>query len=294
MFEVLDSYNKYNDEIRKGRCRNNRIQLGLPAPTTKAPSQIQGYGLYSRTTIPKEEFIGEYTGEVISRSEGNRRGAMYHVLGQEYLFIINKAQEIDASNNGNKMRFMNNSQRDEHINVEPKMLWCSGVVRVGLFAKRQIEAGEELLYNYNYPDSKVQYFWEPGERPANTRAVLPLSHERIARTIAAPNAIAAFVDAVDEDSGSPSPIITRKRKRKRVVDDSSELDIAGTSQPRIAGRGRSEVEPREYQRLRTLTIPTIKTTAGSPKMRWLKMFMTKRKVRMKPRSRSAVEQVLQR
>lgn len=240
VFEVLDSYNKYNDEIRKGRCRNNRIQLGLPAPTTKAPSQIQGYGLYSRAVIPKEEFIGEYTGEVISRSEGNRRGAMYHVLGQEYLFIINKAQEIDASNNGNKMRFMNNSQRDEHINVEPKMLWCSGVVRVGLFAKRQIEAGEELLYNYNYPDSKVQYFWEPGERPANTRAVLPLSHERIARTIAAPNAIAAFAVAVDEDSGSPSPVITRKRKRKRVVDDSSELDIAGTSQPRIAGRGRSE------------------------------------------------------
>lgn len=223
VFEVLDSYNKYNDDIRKGRCRNNRIQLGLPAPTTKAPSQIQGYGLYSRTDIPKEEFIGEYTGEVISKSEGNRRGAMYHVLGQEYLFIINKAQEIDASNNGNKMRFMNNSQREEHINVEPKMLWCSGVVRVGLFAKRHIKAGEELLYNYNYPQSKVQYFWEPGERPANTRAVVPLSHERIARTITATNAVGNIVNTMGGD-GSLSPVPSRNRKRKRMVDESPELD----------------------------------------------------------------------
>lgn len=227
--EVLDSYNKYNDNVRKGRCRNNRIQLGLPAPTTKAPSQIQGYGLYSRTDIPKEEFIGEYTGEVISKSEGNRRGAMYHVLGQEYLFIINKAQEIDASNNGNKMRFMNNSQREEHINVEPKMLWCSGVVRVGLFAKRHIKAGEELLYNYNYPESKVQYFWEPGERPANTRAVVPLSHERIARTITAAKLAGEIANARAVDSSS-SPVPPRNRKRKRVVDESSEVDDLPTTE----------------------------------------------------------------
>jgi len=229
VFEVLDSYNKYNDEIRKGRCRNNRIQLGLPAPTTKAPSQIQGYGLYSRTDIPKEEFLGEYTGEVISKSEGNRRGVMYHVLGQEYLFMINKAQEIDASNNGNKMRFMNNSQREEHINVEPKMLWCSGVVRVGLFAKRHIKAGEELLYNYNYPEEKVKDFWEPGERPANTRAVVPLSHEGIARTTTAPNLTREIARTRGVD-GSLSSVLPRSRKRKRVVGDSSDMDELPTAE----------------------------------------------------------------
>ena len=258
VYEVLDSYNKYNDEIRKGRCRNNRIQLGLPAPTTKAPSQIQGYGLYSRTAILREEFIGEYTGELISKSEGNRRGAMYHVLGQEYLFTINKAQEIDASNNGNKMRFMNNSQREEHINVEPKMLWCSGVVRVGLFAKRDIEAGEELLYNYNYPESKVQYFWEPGERPANTRAVVPLSHERTARTITAPSAVAAFADAMDNDSRSPSPIVARTRKRKRIVDDSSsELEVPKQT-TRVAGTARRVRSENGVSR-----VPEIEDSEGS-------------------------------
>ncbi|KIX00448.1 uncharacterized protein Z518_10587 [Rhinocladiella mackenziei CBS 650.93] len=223
VIDVLDSSNKYRDEVRKGRCKNNRIQLGLPAPTTKAPSQVQGYGLYSRAEIASGDFIGEYTGEVISISEGDRRGAMYHVLNQEYLFVINKGQEIDASNHGNKMRFMNNSQREEHINVEPKKLWCSGVVRVGLFAKRLVRAGEELLYNYNYPESVVKNFWEPGERPANARGLIPLTQERLARTTGA-NKLAEENGHDMHDDNGQSPSLTRRPKRKRPVGESPLLN----------------------------------------------------------------------
>ncbi|KAL2403009.1 Histone-lysine N-methyltransferase EZH2 [Exophiala dermatitidis] len=211
--DVLDSANKYNDEIRRGRCRNNRIQLGLPAPTSKAPSQVQGYGLYSRADIASGEFIGEYTGEIVSISEGDRRGAMYHVLNQEYLFVINKSQEIDASNNGNKMRFMNNSQREDNINVEPKKLLCSGVVRVGLFAKRSIKAGEELLYNYNYPEEVVRNFWEPGERPSGERRLIPVGPDHIARTTGTNKLADEMVNEAHEES-SQSPL-SRPPKRKR-------------------------------------------------------------------------------
>ena len=219
MVDVLDSLNKYRDDIRVGRCRNNRIQLGLPAATTKAPSQVQGYGLYSRAEIPSGDFIGEYTGEVISISEGDRRGAMYHVLNQEYLFVINKHQEIDASNHGNKMRFMNNSQRDENINVEPKKLWCSGVVRVGLFAKRYIQAGEEMLYNYNYPESVVKNFWEPGEKPAKARRMIPHApQERVAR-ITGDNKFAEEKSDGTQES-SQSPLVSRHPKRKRPLVES--------------------------------------------------------------------------
>ncbi|EXJ81319.1 hypothetical protein A1O3_07609 [Capronia epimyces CBS 606.96] len=216
--EVLDSANKYKDDVRRGRCRNNRIQLGLPAPTTKAPSQVQGYGLYSRADIASGEFIGEYTGEIVSISEGDRRGAMYHVLNQEYLFVINRGQEIDASNNGNKMRFMNNSQLEENINVEPKKLLCSGVVRVGLFAKRFVKAGEELLYNYNYPESVVKNFWEPGERPSSGRRLIPTGSERIARTTGANKLADENVNEMREES-SQSPL-PRHTKRKRAFEES--------------------------------------------------------------------------
>lgn len=242
--EVLDSANKYNDEIRRGRCRNNRIQLGLPAPTTKAPSQVQGYGLYSRADISSGDFIGEYTGEIVSISEGDRRGAMYHVLNQEYLFVINKGQEIDASNNGNKMRFMNNSQREENINVEPKKLLCSGVVRVGLFAKRFIRAGEELLYNYNYPESVVKNFWEPGERPSTARRLVASGSERIARTTGANKLAGENVNNEPKEESSQSPL-SRLPKRKRPVIESPlarhRFDRASTHSDEDSERSASNV-----------------------------------------------------
>ncbi len=217
--EVLDSVNKYTDEIRTGRCKNNRIQLALPAPTTKAPSQVQGYGLYSRAEILMGDYIGEYTGEIISRSEGNRRGTIYHLINQEYLFNLNQDQEIDASKIGNKMRFMNNSQREEYINVEAKSLFCSGVVRIGLFARRDIRAGAELLWKYGYSAELVKFFWEPGEKPTTDRALIPYSNERLARNTGK-NKLAGEIRRNPAGSGSPASAASRKQKRKRPLVES--------------------------------------------------------------------------
>lgn len=242
VFEVLDSSNKYKEEIRIGRCRNNRIQLGIPAPTTKAPSQIQGYGLYSRAPIASGEFIGEYVGEVLTQAEGNRRGAMYHVLNQEYLFLTNREQEVDASNNGNKMRFMNNSLLDANINVEPRKALCSGVVRVGLFARRAIKAGEELLYNYSYPEEVTRTFWEPGERPANARRQIPMSSHRIARTTGTNN---MADEAVSDQDGSLPPMPKKSKKRKRPLSEnrSPEPDVDVDTSVEEAEDGQSVLVP---------------------------------------------------
>lgn len=228
--DVLDSSNKYQDNVRVGRCKNNRIQLGLPAHTTKSPSQVQGYGLYSRADLKMSEFIGEYTGEIISRSEGNRRGTIYHLINQEYLFNLNLGQEIDASNNGNKMRFMNNSQREEHINVEAKSLLCSGVVRIGLFAKRDIRAGEELLWKYGYSAELVKYFWEPGERPATARALIPHSKERLARSTGR-NRLAGESSEESDDNSELLPTgPARKTKRKRSGVEGSRKNRHGSGE----------------------------------------------------------------
>ncbi|OAL38033.1 hypothetical protein AYO20_02485 [Fonsecaea nubica] len=221
VLDVLDSFNKYRVDNRQGRCRNNRIQLGLPAKTTKAPSQVQGYGLYSVTSIPRSEFIGEYVGEVVSRQEADRRGSLYHLQNQEYLFNLNAFQEIDASVVGNKMRFMNNSQKDEFINVDPKSLLCSGQVRIGLFARRNIRAGEELLWKYGYSDEHVKNFWEPGDKPSNERALIPLSHERLGRTTGT-NMLAGEGSDVGQEQRSQSPVVAPVQKRKREVSESTE------------------------------------------------------------------------
>ncbi|ETI29170.1 hypothetical protein G647_01623 [Cladophialophora carrionii CBS 160.54] len=226
--DVLDSSNKYRDEIRTGRCRNNRIQLGLPAPTTRAPSQVQGYGLYSRAEISMGDFIGEYTGEIISRSEADRRGTIYQLINQEYLFNLNREQEIDASKHGNKMRFMNNSQKEENINVVAKSFFCSGLIRIGLFAKRDIRAGAELLWQYGYSAERVKFFWEPGEKPVTARALIPFSNERVARTAGKNKPAGGETLRRAQDKSTPSPTVHRGQKRKRQISESPEQDLGET------------------------------------------------------------------
>jgi hypothetical protein len=229
--EVLDSANKYNDEVRVGRCTNNRIQLGLPAPTTKAPSQVQGYGLYSRAHIPQHEFIGEYTGEIVSRKEADRRGTIYHLINQEYLFDLNSDQEIDASTAGNKMRFMNNSQLDKNINVQARSMLCSGVVRIGLFARRPIEAGEELLWQYGYAAELVKCFWEPGEKPATERALIPLTKERLARKTAKKTITKTRLPSAQ------SPTVKQRKRKRRVVESPANSDVVDDGPRRIEDSG---------------------------------------------------------
>ncbi|KIW29700.1 uncharacterized protein PV07_05492 [Cladophialophora immunda] len=228
VLDVLDSYNKYKDDIRQGRCRNNRIQLGVPANTTKAPSQVQGYGLYNLVKLSKGEYIGEYVGELVSGREANRRGALYHIQNQEYLFDLIASQEIDASRNGNKMMFMNNSQKEEFRNVEPVPLLCSGQVRIGLFARRDVKAGEELLWKYGYGEEHTKYFWEPGEKPSHERARIPLSYDRLART-AGINRLAGESGRTTQEEGSENPVVRPLQKRKRQVSQSSSTDDESAS-----------------------------------------------------------------
>lgn len=169
VLEVLDPVNRHADSILKGRCKNAMIQRNVPKRTLKGPSEVHGWGLFAGTDIHANEYIGEYKGEVISEEESNRRGLVYHYRGIEYLFRLNKEQEIDSSRAGNKMRFINNSERPSTINVYPQPMLCNGVQRIGLFAKRNIVAGEEMFFRYGYPESVTKHFWEKEDLDARRR-----------------------------------------------------------------------------------------------------------------------------
>ena len=107
-------------------------------------SSIQGRGAFALRTIRKGTRIIEYTGEIITDEEADRRYddekmARHHT----FLFAVDVNHVIDGARKGNAARFINHS-------CEPN---CEAVIeenRVYIDALRTIRAGEELLYDYQY------------------------------------------------------------------------------------------------------------------------------------------------
>jgi SET domain-containing protein len=94
----------------------------------------KGLGLFSRVAIPVGSFVAEYTGKRISTKEAD-------ALPTRYLFEIDREWTIDGSPRSNIARYINHA-------CEPN---CEADVKDGrimLFAKRDIEAGEELTFDY--------------------------------------------------------------------------------------------------------------------------------------------------
>ncbi|KAF2254921.1 SET domain-containing protein, partial [Trematosphaeria pertusa] len=158
--EILDPVNRYNEDVIKGKCCNVAIQRGVPKKTLLGHSEVHGFGLYTGEDVRKEDFLGEYKGEVIALGEANRRGIIYEKKQTMYLFSLNKKQEVDSTHVGNKTRFINNAD-PRFTNCYAKNRLCNTVSRIGMFANTDIKAGTELFFNYSYPKEQTKYFKEP-------------------------------------------------------------------------------------------------------------------------------------
>lgn len=167
---VLDPINRYNEVVLHDRCSNVAIQRGVPRKTLLGQSTVHGFGLYAGEDIKKDDFIGEYKGEVISVQESNRRSTIYGYQQNMYLFGLNKKQDVDATYMGNKLRFINNADK-KYTNCSPKNLLCNQVYRIGLFASTNIPAGTELFFNYNYPKELTETFKQPNQAQGSVVAV---------------------------------------------------------------------------------------------------------------------------
>ncbi|KAK6512455.1 hypothetical protein TWF481_001341 [Arthrobotrys musiformis] len=201
-------------DIRLTACQNVPLQLNEPPMTKVGPTSMpfEGDGLFAMESIKKGGFVGEYTGEVISGEEADRRVDSYD-SSVSFLFEINSTHEIDGTQYGNKTRFLNHSKLEP--NCEPKVLLVNGIHRIAFRALEDIEPGQELLFNYGETFFQFEAVEREGaaERGAIKKRLQRLKDTRTESDL-----------ECEDEAPSPGPdeqrlVITTKRQMKsRAVD----------------------------------------------------------------------------
>ncbi|KAL7918945.1 hypothetical protein ACQKWADRAFT_302733 [Trichoderma austrokoningii] len=131
-----------------GGCQNRRFQRKQYADVTVIKTEKKGFGLRTNAILEPNDFIYEYIGEVINEPTFRRRMLQYDVEGIKHFYFmsLNKNEFVDATKKGNLGRFCNHSCNPNCF-VDK---WVVGdKLRMGIFALRRIQAGEELVFNYN-------------------------------------------------------------------------------------------------------------------------------------------------
>nr|GMD53911.1 Histone-lysine N-methyltransferase EZ1 [Ipomoea batatas] len=140
-------------KVSNHKCQNMKLLLGKrqKVQVLLGRSDIAGWGVFLKNCVSKNEFIGEYTGELISHIEADKRGKVYDRQNCSFLYNLNDQLVIDAYRMGSKLKFINHSPDP---NCCAKIIVVCGEHRLGIFALKDINAGDELLYDYQYdPDT---------------------------------------------------------------------------------------------------------------------------------------------
>lgn len=127
-------------------AREKRLLLGR--------SSIHSWGLFAGEDIEAGDMVVEYVGEVIRHSVANVRERRYELalrargssdIASSYLFRLSAESVIDATHKGNISRFINHS-------CDPT---CMARIldgrRIIMYARRDIQRGEEITYDYKFP-----------------------------------------------------------------------------------------------------------------------------------------------
>ncbi|ORX45663.1 SET domain-containing protein [Hesseltinella vesiculosa] len=141
----------------KASCPNRVVQRGRTVALEIFQTKSKGWGVRCKTKIMANSFVEEYLGEVITEAQGEARGTIYDRIGVSYLFDMDSAVTegttakyvIDSYVCGNASHFFNHSCNPNltvfgvyHDSGDPYFH------RLAFFALRDIEAGEELTFDY--------------------------------------------------------------------------------------------------------------------------------------------------
>ncbi|GAA5845448.1 hypothetical protein JCM9279_003035 [Rhodotorula babjevae] len=139
------------DVLKFNQLKTRKKQL------TFSRSGIEGYGLFALEHIPAGDMVIEYVGELIRQQVADRREKAYERqgIGSSYLFRVDEDLVVDATKKGNLGRLINHCCAP---NCTARIITINGVKKIVIYAKTNIEPGEEVTYDYHFPieeDNKI-------------------------------------------------------------------------------------------------------------------------------------------
>ena len=128
--------------MAKGSVKNGNARAKPPDRIEVRHSAVHGRGVFARTRIRKGARIIEYTGRRIPWKEAQDLPSLdpkdpYHTV----FFSIDNGDVIDAAVGGNEARWINHS-------CDPNCETFEEEGRIFVHARRNLQPGEELFYDY--------------------------------------------------------------------------------------------------------------------------------------------------
>jgi hypothetical protein len=144
----VDEYVKNNADILE-----KKISEGYQAPMyLKFINEIVGFGVFALKDIENNEFVGEYTGRLLTFSEAYKlsltESGYFMGLRMRFANVV-----IDAKKSGNFARFFNHSYK-------PNVGVCGYNLNHTIFiTEKRIKKDEQLFINYG------DAYWSPRTKP---------------------------------------------------------------------------------------------------------------------------------
>ncbi|KAK0723716.1 hypothetical protein B0T21DRAFT_385921 [Apiosordaria backusii] len=158
--------NRAFQDLQERTKKGGRYRVGVEVLKTSD----RGYGVRSTRCFEPNQIIMEYTGEIITEEECDRRmNEKYKDNECYYLMSFDQNMIIDATT-GSMARFVNHSCSPNCRMIK----WIvSGQPRMALFAgDKEIMTGEELTYDYNFDPFSAKNVQKCLCGSANCRGVL--------------------------------------------------------------------------------------------------------------------------
>ncbi|KAI0690092.1 hypothetical protein BC835DRAFT_1281601 [Cytidiella melzeri] len=146
-------------------CMNRVVQHGRRFKVNIEKTIDKGWGIFAAERIPARTYIGVYSGEFITDTEGEARGSVYHLGNRTYLFDVdfwhlqqgkgknwNQNYCVDAYHAGNFTRYLNHSC-DPNCQLVPVYINEPDLEKplLAIFTIKDIFAYQELCFSYSGP-----------------------------------------------------------------------------------------------------------------------------------------------